>query len=140
MLSALSNMAKRYPLPTFLILAYTLSWCIVPWVGPSLLPWGPALAAIIMVAITDGRPGLKTWLGQIGRWRVGFAWYLLALSLPILISLGAAGLNVLFGATVGPLDPWYNFLLLIPLFLIIVAIGAMIWRGATPAATAPPAA
>ncbi len=119
MLSTLSNMAKRYALPTFFILTYALSWCIVPWAGPSLLPWGPALAAIIMVVLTDGRPGLKTWLGQIGRWRVGFAWYLLALSLPLFISLGAAWLNVLFGAAIGPLDPWYNFLLLVPLFLII---------------------
>ena len=118
MLSTLSNMVKRHSLLTFFILAYALSWCMVPWVGPSLLPWGPALAAIIVIAITDGKPGVKTWLGQIGRWRVGFKWYILALSLPVLTSLGAAGLNVLFGAAIGPLEPWYNFLLLIPLFLV----------------------
>lgn len=119
MLPTLSNMAKRYSLPTFFILAYVLSWCMVPWAGPSLLPWGPTLAAIIMIALTDGRLGVKSWLGQIWRWRVGFTWYMVALSLPILISLGAAWLNVLLGAATRSLEPWYNFLLLIPLFLLM---------------------
>jgi hypothetical protein len=120
MLSTVSNIAKRHSLPTFFILAYALSWSIVPWVGPSLLPWGPALAAIIVIAITEGKPGVKDLLSQMGRWRVGFIWYGVALSLPVLTSLGAAWLNVvLFGAAIGPLDPWYNFLLLIPLFLIM---------------------
>jgi hypothetical protein len=119
MLSILSNIVKRYALPTFFILAYALSWCLVPWVGPSLQPWGPALAALIVIAITEGKPGLKSWSGQLGHWRVSYKWYMLALSLPILISLGAAWLNILFGAAPRPLEPWYNFLLLIPLFLLI---------------------
>ncbi|MFN8456829.1 MAG: CPBP family intramembrane glutamic endopeptidase [Anaerolineae bacterium] len=119
MLSIVSTIIKRHSLLTFFILAYALSWCLVPWVGPSLLPWGPALAAIIMIALIEGKPGLKSWLSQMGRWRVGFQWYLIALSLPILTSLSAAWLNILFGAVSRPVEPWYNFLLLIPLFIMI---------------------
>ncbi|HEU5103163.1 MAG TPA: CPBP family intramembrane glutamic endopeptidase [Roseiflexaceae bacterium] len=37
-----------------------------------MLPWGPALAAIIVLAFTDGKAGVKAWLGQIGRWRLFF--------------------------------------------------------------------
>jgi membrane protease YdiL (CAAX protease family) len=110
--------AKRHSLLTFFVLAYALSWAAVPW-GEGLLPWGPAVAAIIMLAITEGKPGVKDLLSQMGRWRVGFIWYVVALSLPLGYTLGAVGLNVLFGAAIGSLDPWYNLLPLIPLFLLL---------------------
>jgi hypothetical protein len=119
MLSTLSNVIKRHSLLTFFVLAYALSWCAIPWAGPKLLPWGPALAAFIMLAMTKGKPGVKDLLSQMGRWRVGFKWYVVALSIPIGYSLGAVGLNVLFGASMGQLEPWYNLLLLIPLFLLL---------------------
>jgi len=119
MLSTLSTVIKRHSLLTFFILAYALSWCVVIPTGGSLLPWGPALAAIIMLAITEGKPGVKDLLSQMGRWRVGFIWYVVALSIPIGYSLAAAGLNFLFGAAIGQLDPWYNLLLLIPLLLLL---------------------
>jgi uncharacterized protein len=119
MLSTLSNVIKRHSLLTFFVLSYALSWCAIPWAGPKLLPWGPALAAIIVLTMTEGQPGVKDLLGQMGRWRVGFSWYVVALSIPIGYSLAAVGLNVLFGATPSQLDPWNNLLLLIPLFLLL---------------------
>jgi hypothetical protein len=119
MLSTLSNVIKRHSLLTFFVLAYALSWGAIPWAGPKLLPWGPAVAAIIVLAMTEGKPGVKDLLGQMGRWRVGFKWYIVALSIPLGYGLVAAGLNVLFGAAIGQLDLWYNLLLLIPLFLLL---------------------
>jgi membrane protease YdiL (CAAX protease family) len=118
MLSTLSNVIKGHSLLTFFVLAYVLSWAAVPW-GEGLLPWGPALAAFIMLAMTEGRPGVKDLLSQMGRWRVGFIWYVVALSIPLGYTLGAVGLNVLFGASIDQLEPWYNLLLLIPLFLLL---------------------
>src|SRR5262245_50768484 len=118
MLSTLSNIIKRHSLLTFFVLAYVLSWAAVPW-GEGLLPWGPALAAFIMLAITEGKLGVKELLGQMGRWRVGSIWYVVALCLPLGYSLGAIGLNLLIGATMGQLEPWYNLLPLIPLFLLL---------------------
>jgi hypothetical protein len=55
----------------------------------------------------------------MGRWRVGFTWYAVAIGLPISYGLSAAGLNLLFGANMGELDPWNSLLLLIPLFLLL---------------------
>lgn len=119
MSSSLSDVIRRRPLPTFFILAYALSWCAVPWAGPKLLPWGPALAAVIVLALTDGKTGLKDLVSHMGRWRVGFTWHAVALSIPISYGLSAVGLNFLFGATVAELDPWSGLLLLIPLFLLL---------------------
>jgi uncharacterized protein len=84
-----------------------------------LLPWGPALAAIIVLAFTDGKAGLIAWLCQIGRWRLSFIWYIAALSIPLITDLGATGLNLLIGASVVHLKPWHHFLLVIPSFLLI---------------------
>ena len=77
------------------------------------------MAAVIILAMTEGRAGLKDLVSQMGRWRVGFTWYAVAISLPISYGLCAAGLNLLFGANMGELDPWNNLLLLIPLFLLL---------------------
>lgn len=118
MLSTIANVVKRYPLVTFFVLAYGLTWALFPLLG-GMNAYAPLLAAIIVLAFSEGKPGVKELLSQMGRWRVGVIWYIVALSLPILNSLGAAGLNVLFSAASGPLEPWYNFLLLIPLFLLI---------------------
>ena len=113
------HMIRRHPLPTFFVLAYALSWCAVPWAGPRLVPWGPALAAVIVLAMTEGKAGLKDLASQMGRWRVGLKWHVVALSIPIIYGLSAVGLNLVFGATMGQLDPWNGLLLLIPLFLLL---------------------
>jgi hypothetical protein len=123
MSSTLSDMIKRHPLPAFFVLAYALSWCAVPWVGPTLAPWGPALAAVIVLAMTEGKAGLKDLVSQMGRWRVGFTWYAVALSIPIICGLSAVGLNLVFGAAMGQLDPWNGLLLLIPLFFLLGGMG-----------------
>jgi membrane protease YdiL (CAAX protease family) len=94
---------KRHPLVVFFILAYTLSWPLIPLVSVSPL-WGfpalfgPALAAVIVAAVTDGRPGLRDLLGRLVRWRVGARWYVVALGLPMALALTAAGLHLLLGA------------------------------------------
>ncbi len=119
MSSTLSDMIKRRPLPTFFILAYALSWCAIPWAGPKLVPYGPALAAVIVLAMTEGKAGLKDLVSHMGRWRVGLKWHVVAVSIPIIYGLSAVGLNIMFGATMGQLDPWDGLLLLIPLFLLV---------------------
>ena len=56
MMSRLSSVAKRHPLVTFFVLAYALTWwaSIVYAVYPNpfpVFPYGPFLAAIIIVAL-----------------------------------------------------------------------------------------
>jgi membrane protease YdiL (CAAX protease family) len=94
---------KRHQLIVFFILACALTWPLIPLVSVSPL-WGfpalfgPALAAIIVAAVKDGRAGLRDLLGRLVRWRVGVRWYAVALGLPMVLSFTAAGLHFLLGA------------------------------------------
>lgn len=98
------TLMQNHPLVSYFVLAYALMWWVYPLlhVAPLLgLPglFGPALAAIIMAAITDGRPGVKALLGRTVRWRIGLPWYVVALGLPTLLALITAGLAVAFGVS-----------------------------------------
>lgn len=93
----------RYPLMTFFVLAFVISWLpAIPYaleVFPSpVLPTGPFLAAVITAAIVGGRAGLRSYFRRLFRWRVGFGWYALAVLGPVVGLALLAYLNVLLGA------------------------------------------
>lgn len=95
---------RKHPLIAFFVLAHALTWWIYPLLKFSPLLgifglFGPALAAMIMAAVTDGRAGFKALLGRTVRWRVGVRWYVIALGLPTVLSLATAALDYLFGAS-----------------------------------------
>ena len=102
-MGTITAFVKRRPLVAFFILAYALTWPLIRLVSVSPL-WGfpalfgPALAAIIVAALTDGRPGLRELLGRLVRRRVGARWYAVALGLPMVLALTAARLHLLLGA------------------------------------------
>jgi uncharacterized protein len=92
---------RKHPLIAFFVLAYLLTWWIYPLLrfSPLLgIPglFGPALAAIIMAAVTGGKSGVKHLLSRVALWRVGVRWYVIALGLPTVLSLAAAGVHYLF--------------------------------------------
>jgi uncharacterized protein len=128
----ISALVKRHPLIAFFVLAYALTW----WVYPLLLIspligffglFGPALAAIIVVTVSEGRTGLKDLLGRIVRWRVGVGWYALALGLPAVLVLAAAGLHLLLGA---PTPVRLGQLSILEPILFVLIIGEELgWRG-----------
>ena len=78
-MDTITALVKRHPLVVFFILAYALTWPLIPLVSVSPL-WGfpalfdPTLAVVIVAAITDGRPGLRELVGRLVRWRVGARW------------------------------------------------------------------
>jgi uncharacterized protein len=123
------SLVRRYPLTAFFVLACALSWW--PWilysVGLSSTPIvgvGPFLAALLVLALTEGKSGVMGLLRRMVRWRVGLQWYAVALLLPIVVILAAAALNVfLLGAqrtsSVADLGGWSSFLLLFLLSLLI---------------------
>ena len=91
---------RKHPLIAFFVLAYLLTWWTYPLLkfSPLLgIPglFGPALAAIIMAAVTDGKVGVKALLSRVVLWRVGLRWYVIALGLPTVLALVTAGLNYL---------------------------------------------
>ena len=123
---------RRHPLIAFFVLAYLLTWWIYPLLKFSPLLgifglFGPALAAIIVAAVTEGKPGVKALLSRVVRWRVGLPWYVIALGLPTVLSLATAGLYYLLGASefvkVGALSI-FDFV------LFVLVVGEELgWRG-----------
>ena len=93
---------RRYPVRSYVVLAYALSWAwwipmavrgdvVRTGVGwPTHLPGlaGPAVAAVIVTALVDGRPGLRDLGARLTRWRVGWGWWLLVLGTASLALVG----------------------------------------------------
>jgi len=120
------TLIRRYPLVTFFVFAYALSWILwIPLVaaGEQVSPiagliliiaggFGPFLSAIIVTAIVKGKTGLRELRNRILKWRVGIRWYLLVLSFPIIFALVSYGLYVQLGGTpqdFSSLQPWYHY-------------------------------
>ena len=102
-MSRILALVKRHPLTTFFILAYALSWWAWILYALGLFPnpiasFGPFLAAIVVLALTQGKAGLLGLFRRMGRWRIPPGWYVVALLLPAVLAAAAAVLNVLLGA------------------------------------------
>ncbi len=95
------GMLSRWQFAVFVALSFLLSWWTAPAMGGALLPYGPALAAVVVVGLVAGRGGLTALRRQVTTWRVSWVWYLAALLLPILIGAAAFALNVSLGASIG---------------------------------------
>lgn len=123
---------RKHPLVAFFVLAYLLTWWIYPLLSYSPLLgifglFGPALAAIIMAAVTDGKAGVKALLSRVVRWRVGLPWYVVALGLPTVLSLVTAGLSYLLGVSESVQVGVFTG---IELVLFVAVVGEELgWRG-----------
>ena len=98
-------------LVAFFLLAYLLNWAwVIPLAAtghtvfqgmgwpthfPSLL--APLVAAFIVTACTTGRSGARDLLGRMGRWRIGWRWWVAALSPVGFLALAIAGIAVTGG-------------------------------------------
>ncbi len=133
------NWIKRHDLAVFLILAFALSWSIWPLVlvnpeSSPLVPFGPIIAAFVVLALTRGWVGIRDLLRSIVRWRVGLRWYAVVLLLPVAITLVALYLNTLLGGptpTAADFSGWYT----LPLLFLLTTLffGPLFeepgWRG-----------
>jgi membrane protease YdiL (CAAX protease family) len=90
--------ARRHPLVTFFVLTYALTWGFLPLgiFGTT----GPLVAALIVLAITDGWAGLRELGSRMIRWHVGWYWYAVAIGLPLAVHVVTVGLNLALGAGV----------------------------------------
>jgi uncharacterized protein len=135
------SLIRRYPLVSFFVLAYVLSWWPAILYALDLLPqpiagFGPFLAALVVLAITSGKSGIVGLLRRMVRWRVAPVWYAVALLLPVAISLTAAVLNVLLGAQAPSsveLGGWTGLFSTFFILLLIPGLGGTWeepgWRG-----------
>ncbi len=83
---------RKYPVGVYCLLAFLITWGMKYWYAlaradntlPSfnfslLAQAGPSLSALVLIALTEGRSGLRRTVQSILNWRVGFGWILLAL-------------------------------------------------------------
>ena len=91
---------KRHSFATFVVLAYLLSWWSAPFTNGQIIPYGPALAGVIVLAVTTGRPGLRDLWRRITYWRVAWYWYLIGPGMVASYVAGAYLLNLALGASV----------------------------------------
>jgi len=97
---------------TFVAIAYAFTWTIqgalaysgmeASWTHSILIGlggFGPPMGAAVVVWASGG--SLRTWVGQMFKWRIGARWWALALGLPLVIlALGV----LLFVSAGGPID------------------------------------
>jgi membrane protease YdiL (CAAX protease family) len=101
----LQEWMRRHPLFSYFFIAYAFSWItFVPYVLSQwgILPkaasytlfhvvhtYGPAVAAITIIQLTEGKAGLARLRSRIRQWRAGWEWYLFVLVvIPALVVLG----------------------------------------------------
>ena len=140
-MSYLVSLIRRHPLIAFFVLAFALSWWSWILYAFGLYPapiasFGPFLAALVVLAITQGKSGIGGLLRRMVRWRVGIRWYAVALLLPVGIALAATALNVLLGAqapSAADLGGWTGLFSTFALVLLIPGTGGTWeepgWRG-----------
>jgi uncharacterized protein len=132
---------KRHRLTTFFILAYALSWWAWILYALGLFPnpiasFGPFLAAIVVLALTEGKAGLLGLFRRMVRWRIAPGWYAVALLLPAVLAASATALNVVLGAqppSAAQLGAWTGIISTFAIVLLIPGVGGAWeepgWRG-----------
>ena len=110
---------RRHSFVTFVLLTYLLSWLVVVPTRGLLLPWGPMLAALIVVGLTEGREGVKNWWNRVTHRSAELRWYGLAVAIPVVITLTAAALNILLGAPIPQHIDWTTPIRVLPVMLLV---------------------
>jgi membrane protease YdiL (CAAX protease family) len=134
----------RHPVTFFFILAYGFSWLaellLFGLLGLSagltvpVVTFGPTVAALIMTANLEGRPGLARLWGRMRLWRVDRGWYAIALVVvPLFYLLG----TVLLPGALGSFTP-DSVIRVVITWVIVLVVGGVIggplgeepgWRG-----------
>jgi hypothetical protein len=99
-MTTVRKFVNDHSLTIFVIAAYALSWWSIPFANGGILPHGPFLAAVIVLALTKGRDGLGEFLRRLVSWRGGWHRLLIGPGLVLAYLLLALGLNLLLGATI----------------------------------------
>ncbi|GLY94934.1 CPBP family intramembrane glutamic endopeptidase [Actinoplanes sp. NBRC 103695] len=85
------NWIARHRLVSFFVLAYALAWCMVPF--GQFQAVGALIAAVIVIAVADGRAGFKDLGRRLIKWRVPWYYYAFALLVPLVVRAVSSGLN-----------------------------------------------
>jgi len=123
-MNALRRAINEYPLTTFVIVAYILSWWSVPFANGGIIPHGPFLSAVIVLAITKGKAGVGELFRRMISWRGGWHWLLVGPGLVITYLLLALALNLLLGAAITNIFQLRTF---VPSLIMLLLLGG-VWE------------
>jgi hypothetical protein len=123
MMVAFRKFVSRFPLVTFFILAYAISWSTVIPMNGSILPQGPAIAALIVLGVTTGRRGLADLWRQITHWRVAWIWYLVAPGIVVAYFLLAFVASGLLGASIISTAHLQSLSAVLPVIMMLLLFG-----------------
>ena len=103
-MGSITALVRRDPLISFLVLAFALSWGLGAVLnGNGLLApnasfiLGVPIAALVVIALTEGRAGLKDLGRRIVQVRAAPRWYAVVFALPIVVLVAVLALLPLFG-------------------------------------------
>jgi membrane protease YdiL (CAAX protease family) len=124
--SGMVDWLREHRLGAFLALTFVASWWSWPFYLVGLAPTaffacGPLVAAIVVVGVTEGVAGYRTWGARMLRWRVGWVWWAVAIGTPLAVLALAAAANVaVWGAPAPVLTqlPWSSIALFAALRLV----------------------
>jgi membrane protease YdiL (CAAX protease family) len=94
-----TNFVARHRLVSFFVLAFVLAWWSWPlyqadiWPRQAFNAIGALLAAVIVIAVADGRAGFADLGRRMIRWRVPWYYYAFALLLPVVLRYVTSMLN-----------------------------------------------
>jgi|FLYL01.1.fsa_nt_gi hypothetical protein len=121
-MNTLRRAATAHPLTWFVIAAYAFSWWVIPFANAGILPYGPFVAAVLIIGLTKGRSGLRGLLRRMTSWQGGLIWLLIAPGLVVLYLALAFIANLLLGGSVSQTSHLASFG---PTLLSLVLLGGL---------------
>jgi uncharacterized protein len=136
-MNILTSLLKQYALAIFcaLTIAFTFSATLLPLPGESVavvMVFIPALMAISLTALSEGKAGVRSLLSKLAQWRISLKWVVMALVLALIVrltmSLIALGLGMISTIQLRPGGPAQYVILAVVLFVFAIP-EELGWRG-----------
>ena len=136
-MNMLTSLIKQHALVIFCTLTIALTFAAtgLPLPGaviPVVIVFIPALLAISLTALSEGRVGVRSLLGKLVQWRINLKWVVIAVALALVmrlaISLIALGLGTIPAIQLRPVSPAQFVVLALILFIFAIP-EELGWRG-----------
>ena len=136
-MKTLTSLIEQHALAIFcaFTIALTFASTLLPLPGeaiPVVMVFIPALMAISLTALSEGRIGVRLLLGKMGQWRIRIKWVIIALALAFAVrlamSLIALGLGLISTIQVRP-GGQASYILLAVVFFVFAVPEELGWRG-----------
>ena len=136
-MNTLTSLIKKHALAIFcaLTIALTFAATLLPLpaeVIPVVMVFIPALMAVTLIALSEGRAGVRLLLGKLVRWRISLKWAVIAVGLALVmrltISLFALALGMIPAIQLRPMLP-VQFVIMALILFIFAIPEELGWRG-----------